>query len=207
MLAKSFEQCPRCGHSEVIDYNSNLKPNGHCEFSPCRKWRYTLWRNWSDDPIHENDDMFRGQPKKKYGTKSDYLQVIGLNPSTADETINDPTVARCIDFAKRWGFGGLCMTNLFAFRATDPNVMKEHSSPIGDRNDRWLDETSQNAGLILFAWGNHGTHLDRAATVSAVLCAKYRLKTVALEMTKAMQPKHPLYIKADTEPFSYPPTL
>ena len=150
--------------------------------------------------------MFRGRPKKKYGTKSDYLQVIGLNPSTADEKINDPTVARCIDFAKRWGFGGLCMTNLFAFRATDPDVMKAQPWPIGDENDHWLDETAKDAGMILFAWGNHGSHLDRAATVASVLCAKYPLKTVALVMTNAMQPKHPLYIRGETEPFSYPPT-
>lgn len=188
-----------------------MKPNGHCEFSPCRKWRYTLWRNWSDEPVHENADMFRGQPQKKYGTKSDYLQVIGLNPSTADETINDPTVARCIDFAKRWGFGGLCMTNLFAFRATDPDVMKEQlypiSDPDGDRNnDGWIQETASGAGLILCAWGNHGSFLDRSGKVSFALKTLFPAKLVALAMTNAMQPKHPLYIKADTEPFSYPQT-
>ena len=183
-----------------------MKPNGHCEFSPCRKWRFTLWRNWSKEPDIEEPDMFRGLPKKKYGTKSDYLQVIGLNPSTADETINDPTVGRCIDFAKRWGFGGLCMTNIFAFRATDPDVMKAQPWPIGDENDHWLNEVAKDAGMILCAWGSHGYFMDRGAKVTSALCQLYPTKTVALSTTKSGYPGHPLYIRGETEPFSYPPT-
>ncbi|MCU7816788.1 MAG: DUF1643 domain-containing protein [Candidatus Thiodiazotropha sp. (ex Rostrolucina anterorostrata)] len=79
--------------------------------SPDRDYRYSLWRIWQpDDP---------------------YALFIGLNPSTADEYENDPTIRRCIRFAKDWGFGGLYMANLFAIRATKPKIMKAHHAPIG----------------------------------------------------------------------------
>lgn len=80
-------------------------------FSEDRKYRYTLWREWD-----MSDDMIATMPG--YDRTGEYLQVIGLNPSTADESKDDPTLRRCIDFAQRFGFGALCMTNLFAWRAT-----------------------------------------------------------------------------------------
>ena len=80
--------------------------NKTATFSECRKYRYTLWRRW--------DGLFA----------SGYAMFIGLNPSTADETNDDPTIRRCIGYARDWGYGGLCMTNLFAFRATLPKNMK-----------------------------------------------------------------------------------
>ena len=94
-------------------------------FSDCRLYRYQLWRIWDE-----------GRP---------YLNVIGLNPSTADETRDDPTIRRCIDYAKRWNYGGLFMTNIFAFRATLPAVMKKQVEPVGSDNDHWLIETAANA--------------------------------------------------------------
>jgi len=81
--------------------------NKRAAFSPCRTFRYSLWHQWGDDSLG-------------------YAMFIGLNPSTADETLDDPTVRRCINFARDWGYGALCMTNLFAFRSTDPSVMKAH---------------------------------------------------------------------------------
>ena len=88
-----------------------LSPDSTAEFSPCRTYRYALWRWWD-----------RSRP---------YAMFIGLNPSTADEVNNDPTVSRCIGYSRRWGYGGLCMTNIFAYRSTDPARMKAHSAPIG----------------------------------------------------------------------------
>ena len=76
---------------------------------------------------------------------------IGLNPSTADETIDDPTIRRCISFSKDWGYGALCMTNLFAFRATDPAVMKAHPEPVGEANDGTLVEFALSAGVVVAA--------------------------------------------------------
>lgn len=72
-----------------------------CIFSPCGRYRYTLWREWIGG--------------------EGFVQFIGLNPSTATDTEDDPTIRRCINYAKSWGYGGMCMTNLFAYRATLPS--------------------------------------------------------------------------------------
>ena len=82
-------------------------------FSHCRKYRYTLWRNWAG----------------LMPTGKGYAMFVGLNPSTADETNDDPTIRRCIAFAKAWGYDALCMTNIFAFRATNPMVMLAQPAP------------------------------------------------------------------------------
>jgi hypothetical protein len=132
---------------------------------------------------------------------TEYLMVIGLNPSTADEMTDDPTIRRCIDFAKRWGFSALCMTNLFAFRATDPEVMKADEEPKGYMNDDHLFDIAKGAGMILAAWGKHGSHKDRAATVAAMLES---FEIHALAINKDGSPKHPLYVAAATIPALYP---
>jgi hypothetical protein len=85
------------------------------KFSACRKYRYALWRTWDESKPN--------------------VMIIGLNPSTADENENDPTITRCINFAKSWGYGGVCVTNLFAYCATVPSDMKESNDPIGSEND------------------------------------------------------------------------
>jgi len=93
------------------------------KFSTCRKYRYALWRIWDDS--------------------KPYAMIVGLNPSTADETKNDPTISRCINFSKDWGYGGLCMANLFAFRATKPSVLMSSNDPVGSANDDWLKKLSR----------------------------------------------------------------
>lgn len=95
-------------------------------FSEDRAFRYTLWREWDVDSLTGcADDLPHGHQ---------FAQFIGLNPSTADETRDDPTIRRCIGFAKLWGYGALCMTNLFAFRATKPRDMRQAADPIGPEN-------------------------------------------------------------------------
>ena len=86
--------------------------------------------------------------------------IIGLNPSTADQTRNDPTITRCINFASSWGFGGVCVTNLFGFRATSPTQLKAHHDPIGKENDAWVHEMAKEAAIKVAAWGNHGKFLN-----------------------------------------------
>ena len=113
--------------------------NKDAKLSDCRKYRYALWRTWD--------------------AEKPFVMFIGLNPSTADETEDDPTIRRCINYAKDWGYGGLCMVNLFAFRATEPNDMKNAIDPIGPENDEWLKNLSKDAGVIIGAWGNHGEFL------------------------------------------------
>jgi len=107
-------------------------------------------------------------------------------------------VRRCIDFAKRWGFGALCMTNIFGFRATDPRVMKAHPEPIGPDNDAWLARIAAGAGLVVAAWGTHGVFMDRGRAVQS-----YLHNLSCLGTTKDGSPRHPLYVRADTQPLPF----
>lgn len=164
------------------------------EFSPCRCYRYTLWREWLGGVLLLPD-----------GASPDrYLMVIGLNPSTADETQDDPTIRRCIGFAKRWGFGALCMTNLFAWRDTLPANMKKAPDPIGVDNGRWLCEIAENAGMVLAAWGKDGRFLDRDAMLLSSLKAM-NVQVHALKINKDGTPMHPLYAAGDTVPVLFAP--
>lgn len=146
--------------------------------SCCGKYRYTLWRTWN--------------PQRPY------LLVVGLNPSTADATLDDPTIRRCVGFAKAWGYGGLCMVNLFAWRATDPKIMMLQADPVGPENDIWLTQHAVGAGMILAAWGVRGAHNGRDKQVLAAL--REHGPVYCLGVTQCGQPRHPLFIKADTRP-------
>ena len=148
------------------------------EFSSCRAYRYTLWRWW----------------EKSKG----YALFIGLNPSTADETQDDPTIRRCINFAKSWGYGGYYMANLFAIRATDPKVMLRHPEPVGQDNTLWIRQLSLGAGIVIAAWGTQGGHRGRDRDVMGMLGTVH-----CLDITKHGFPKHPLYVRGDTRPKRY----
>lgn len=148
------------------------------EFSACRTYRYSLTRSWQTD-------------------RSSVL-FIGLNPSTADETVDDPTVRRCVGFARRWGFGEVTLANLFAFRSTDPAVLAELSDPIGPGNDDWITKLCQVADLIIVAWGARGSLHERDRAVLTRIPEAYCLGT-----TKNGAPRHPLYLAADTHPEPY----
>lgn len=145
------------------------------EFSECRSYRFALWRVWDE-------------------SKS-YAMIIGLNPSTAGEKEDDPTIRRCINFAKSWGYGGLCMTNLFAFRATIPNDMFNASDPVGSGNDEWLLRLAKDAGVVIAAWGNDGTYLGRSSEVIKLIPNLHYLK-----MNKSGEPAHPLYLDSSMKP-------
>lgn len=149
-------------------------------FSPCRKYRYTLWRRWGDD------------------WETNFCMFIGLNPSTADEINDDPTVRRCINFSKAWGYSALLMTNIFAYRATDPRDMKAIDEPIGPENDRYLIEHAAKASIVVAAWGNHGAYRDRHNLIKAMIPNLHCLKTSKLGM-----PAHPLYLPKDLNPIQY----
>ncbi|SIS66929.1 DUF1643 domain-containing protein [Phaeovulum vinaykumarii] len=152
-------------------------------YSPCERYRYLLTRTWDAD-----------RPRALF---------VLLNPSTATEIQNDPTVERCERRARHLGFGAFRVTNIFAFRATDPRVMRAQADPVGPGNDAAiLDSLDWAAGpgdRILCAWGSHGAHLDRGAAVEAMLRASGR-PLWHLGLTKAGAPKHPLYIGYDRQP-------
>lgn len=133
------------------------------------------------------------------------VMVVGLNPSTADEVKNDPTVTRCINYVKQWGYDGLIMTNIFAFRATDPTCMKEASEPVGSENDKNLIFAAKKARLVVCAWGNHGEFLDRGKQVAEMLMGIKGLHCLAINKTG--HPKHPLYLSKNLVPVKFSPTF
>lgn len=159
-----------------------------CVFSPDRRYRYALWREWSMPLIDWRPEA--------------YVLFIGLNPSTADETENDPTIRRCIDFARRWRYGALCMVNLFAWRDTKPAKMMEADDPVGPLNDYHLLRLTREATLVVAAWGKHGSHLGRGDYIKSLL-KDSGVDVHFLRRNDDGSPEHPLYIPADTFPRSF----
>lgn len=167
-----------------------------CEFSSDRIYRYTLWREWDVDSLTGcADDLPRVH---------EYLAVIGLNPSTADETQDDPTIKKCVKFAKRWGFGALCMTNLFAYRSTFPRDLLKVDDPTGPENLQHLFMAARDAGMVLAAWGKSVPIISsRAEFVSGVLKAG-GVNLFALRKNSDGSPQHPIYVPDATEPMPFP---
>ena len=148
-------------------------------YSPCEAYRYLLTREWQAG-----------------GRKALFVM---LNPSTATEVQNDPTVERCERRARALGFGGFRVTNIFAFRATDPKVMRAQADPVGPGNDAAIAESAAWADQIICAWGSHGAYLARGAAVTQLLRATD--KTLShLGLTQGGEPKHPLYIGYAVQP-------
>lgn len=158
-------------------------------------YRYTLWRE-----VQCADDLFSMGPAKSEG----FVMWIGLNPSTATETMDDPTLRRVQGFTARWGYRRMVMTNLFAYRATDPAEMKRAEHPEGNDNDSILGELSTRAALVVACWGNHGSHLGRADRVCRWM-RRLSVKMKCLSVTGEGQPQHPLYLSADTELIPFQP--
>jgi len=153
-------------------------------YSPCEAYRYLLTRVWNPS-----------------GEKALFVM---LNPSTATEVQNDPTVERCERRARALGFGAFRVTNIFAFRATDPRVMRAMADPIGPGNDAAIADSAQDwADRIICAWGTHGAHLGRGAQVEHLLRATGR-PLFTLGLSQGGHPKHPLYIGYDRQPVLWP---
>lgn len=123
---------------------------------------------------------------------------IGLNPSSADETEDDPTLLRCMHFARDWGYGGLYMTNLFAFVATDPKLMLAAKAPVGQDNDRWLRSVANSVNIAVAGWGELGSYRDRSRQVSNMLPSLY-----CLRQNRSGEPTHPLYLPKTLRPVHF----
>jgi hypothetical protein len=141
-----------------------------------RTYRYQLTRRWSDSP---------------------FLAWIMLNPSTADENTDDPTIRKCVRWARMGGFGGIAVLNLLALRATDPRELNTHLDPIGPENDRHIAEvvrkTIEQGGSVACAWGCGGTLQGRASAVLRLL-QEQGCRPLCLGTTREGQPRHPLYV-------------
>lgn len=148
-------------------------------FSACEKYRYRLWRRWSNEPK---------------------LTYILLNPSTATADVDDPTVGRCHARAMREGFGAFEVVNLFALRSTDPKVLRLSVDPVGPLNDSAILDACADAGRIVCAWGKHGSYLGRDSSVLALLDTRL---LHCLGRNKDGTPKHPLYLKSDCQTEQY----
>ena len=120
-----------------------------------------------------------------------------LNPSTADENKTDPTVRRCMGFARQWGFASLSVINIFAYRATNPKELRFVNDPIGDWNDIIIKRTADKAPMVVCAWGTHGGLRGRGKQVLEML-EPYNEKLFHFGWTKNGQPRHPLYVPANT---------
>lgn len=121
--------------------------------------------------------------------------IIGLNPSTADAEIDDPTIRRCMRFARSWGYGGLVMANLFAYRSTDPQQLMAVPDPIGPENDAWILHLAGQSSLVVAAWGNQGIYQNRCHHIK-----KMNLDLHILKLNQSGQPAHPLYLKRELKP-------
>lgn len=146
------------------------------EFSDDRKYRYALWRIWSEKPL---------------------IMFVGLNPSTANETSDDPTIRRVKKFAYDWGYGGVFMCNLFGLVTPYPKDLIAHPNPIGDNND-WLEKISSRCEKIIFAWGGFKEAKTRSQQV-----IKMFPNAFALHINADGSPKHPLYVRGDIKPVPY----
>lgn len=149
-------------------------------FSPCRTYRYQLWRRWRPGP---------------------YANFICLNPSDADELIDDKTAVRIVDYTDTWGYGAACVTNLNAFCTKHPKEMKRAADPVGPDNDRHILEIAAGAAIHIAAWGTHGAFNNRDVEVASLL----KVQLYCLVVTKDGHPHHPLRLRRSLRPVPFTP--
>lgn len=158
-------------------------------FSECETYRYTLERTWGPKPTR-------------------YCMFLMLNPSTADEEKNDPTITRCIDYADRWGYDGLYVGNLYAIRATQPTHMwyaqRGGEDIIGPENNMWLRKMARRSEMIIAAWGTPAEP-DRVEEIKILLNLTKSTPLHYLKLCNNGMPSHPLYLKKDLAPQRWRP--
>ncbi|BBD23510.1 DUF1643 domain-containing protein [Streptococcus constellatus] len=137
--------------------------------------------------IISKDKIYRYKLSRTWDSTKPTILFIGLNPSITDENIDDPTITRCINFAKDWGYGTLLMANLFAFRSTYPKDIYLIDDPIGKDNDYYLLECVTQSDLIVACWGNNGTYMNREKVITELVPNLY-----CLQKNKNGTPHHPL---------------
>lgn len=130
------------------------------------------------------------------------VTFVMLNPSTADATLDDPTIRRCLAFATKWGATELRVVNLFALRSTDPKELYKHPDPIGPENRRFLEQGGRGAHRVIAAWGAHAMRVRPEWVREALSILGPSLS--CLRLTADGSPGHPLYLPAASEPQPFP---
>lgn len=149
------------------------------DYSECGAYRYSLTRVWD--------------------AAGKRVNFVMLNPSKADEIRNDPTVERCEQRARRLGFGAFQVTNIFAWRDTDPRMLRRAAEPVGPQNDQVLTDAAAEADQVIAAWGVHGVHLGRGPAVRQLL-ASAGCDLYHLGLSREGHPRHPLYLPYARQP-------
>lgn len=145
-----------------------------------------------------DDQIYRYKLSRTWDSTKSTILFIGLNPSIADETIDDPTITRCLNYAKDWGYGTLLMANLFAFRSTYPKDIYLTDNPIGNENDNYILECVAQSDLVVACWGNNGIYMDRENIIKELIPNLYCLKK-----NKNGTPHHPLRLPRDIRPIPF----
>lgn len=164
----------KCFHPKTEAQPLTAETNSGAIISKCGQYRYLLWRVWDES--------------------KPYVGWVMLNPSTADATQDDPTIRRCIGFTKAWGYGGIRVANLYAYRAAKPSELWKQDDPYGPDNARYLRMLREGCPLVVAAWGANADPGDARRAVRELA------PLFALGLTKHGQPRHPLYVAGGTMP-------
>jgi hypothetical protein len=160
------------------------------------KYRWLLWREWRSPATHDIANWYYNTGIGLWFPKT--CLFIMLNPSTADGAMDDPTILSCVAFAKVQKYERLEVVNLFAYRATSPKdllALSSESDPIGLlKNKEYVKQAVLRAGVIICAWGSHGSHMGQDQRMLGWLHG-FSLMKLGDKLTKNGQPKHPLYMK------------
>lgn len=168
----------------LVRKNETVFESSEAHFSKCLTYRFHLRRTWDSN-----------RPP---------INFLMLNPSTADEMKNDPTIERCCRRAEMWFYGGVWITNLFALRSTDPAGLRSHPDPVGPGNDQAILDAAKGSAAVVCAWGNHGSFQGRGLAVFRLLEATKLVGPLfALDVTKTGHPAHPLYLGYDRRPMIF----
>jgi hypothetical protein len=139
--------------------------------SDCGLFRYQLYRCWDD--------------------RKPCVTWIMLNPSTADDKVDDMTIMKCIAFSEIFGFGKMIVVNLYAFRTKSPQLLERHGYPVGPENDVHIVSAMFNSEMIIAAWGAHGRGKQRAKDIMALTASR---DVMALKLLHGAVPGHPLML-------------
>ena len=147
--------------------------------------------------LFDASGVYRYRLSRQWAAGGPTVVFVMLNPSAADAVRDDPTICRCIGLARSWGFGRLEVVNLFAYRSSSPDALRAVSDPIGPENDDHLRAATAGEALVVAAWGNVGALRGRDRAVREMLGLQ---ALHCLGVTLRGQPRHPLYVRGDTQP-------